>query len=80
MNSDSGKTAKLIGIIADKSGSFEPHEINETDHFINDLGFDSMDMVELIMAIEDAFHIKMADADVEKIATVGDAINYLQTH
>lgn len=46
--------------------------------FIDDLGADSLDLVELIMALEDEYGIEIPDEDAEKIVTVGDAINYLK--
>jgi acyl carrier protein len=46
--------------------------------FINDLGADSLDTVELVMELEDAFDVNIPDEDAEKIQTVGDAINYIK--
>ena len=46
--------------------------------FIDDLGADSLDIVELIMAFEDAFDVEIPDADAEKISTVGDAVDYIK--
>jgi len=48
--------------------------------FVDDLGADSLDLVEMIMAMEEAFNISIADEDAEKIKTVQDAINYIQAH
>jgi acyl carrier protein len=48
--------------------------------FVDDLGADSLDLVEMIMAMEEAFNISIADEDAEKIKTVQDAINYVQEH
>ncbi|MFQ5712834.1 MAG: acyl carrier protein [Candidatus Scalinduaceae bacterium] len=48
--------------------------------FINDLGADSLDIVELVMQFEDAFDIDIPDEDAEKIQTVGDAVNYVKEH
>jgi acyl carrier protein len=48
--------------------------------FVDDLGADSLDLVEMIMAMEEAFNISIADEDAEKIRTVQDAINYIQAH
>ena len=48
--------------------------------FINDLGADSLDIVELVMEFEDAYDINIPDEDAEKIQTVGDAVNYIKEH
>ncbi len=48
--------------------------------FINDLGADSLDTVELVMELEDAFDVSIPDEDAEKIQTVGDAITYIKEH
>ena len=48
--------------------------------FVNDLGADSLDTVELVMALEEAFKIEISDEDAEKITTVGEAIKYIESH
>ncbi len=48
--------------------------------FLNDLGADSLDIVELVMEFEDAFDINIPDEDAEKIQTVGDVVNYIKEH
>ncbi|HMK66708.1 MAG TPA: acyl carrier protein [Thermodesulfobacteriota bacterium] len=48
--------------------------------FVDDLGADSLDLVEMIMAMEEAFNISIADEDAEKIKTVQDAIDYIKAH
>ncbi len=48
--------------------------------FIEDLGADSLDIVELVMALEEEFGLDIPDEDAEKMKTVGDAMNYLKTH
>ncbi|MGA3085358.1 MAG: acyl carrier protein [Thermodesulfobacteriota bacterium] len=48
--------------------------------FVDDLGADSLDLVEMIMAMEEAFNISIADEDAEKIKTVQDAIDYIHAH
>jgi len=57
-----------------------PDEIKEDSKFVEDLGADSLDVVELVMALEEKFDIEIPDADAEKIATVGDAIKYIEDH
>ena len=48
--------------------------------FVDDLGADSLDVVELIMALETEFDLEIADEDAEKVATVGDVVEYLRNH
>jgi acyl carrier protein len=55
-------------------------EVTPTASFVDDLGADSLDVVELTMAFEEAFGIEIPDEDAEKIATVKDAIEYIQKH
>ncbi|MGD8778284.1 MAG: acyl carrier protein [Ignavibacteria bacterium] len=69
--------AKVKEIIMDKLGVEESAITNEAS-FTNDLGADSLDIVELVMGFESEFGISIPDEDAEKIATVGDAINYLK--
>lgn len=69
--------AKVKEIIIDKLG-VEETQITPEASFTNDLGADSLDIVELVMGFESAFSIQIPDEDAEKIATVGDAINYLK--
>ena len=65
-------------IIINKLG-VEESQITPAASFINDLGADSLDTVELIMDFEKAFDVTIDDTDAEKIQTVGDAVSYLQT-
>lgn len=68
---------KIKGIIAEQLGvSLE--EVKETASFIDDLGADSLDIVELIMALEEEFEVEIPDEDAEKIQSVGDAIKFVQ--
>ena len=55
-------------------------EVTPTASFVDDLGADSLDTVELVMAFEEAFGIEIPDEDAEKIATVKDAIDYIGKH
>jgi acyl carrier protein len=55
-------------------------EIKEESRFIEDLGADSLDVVELVMALEEEFDIEIPDEDAEGILTVGDAIKYIENH
>jgi acyl carrier protein len=67
------RVKKEIGGILGKS----PGSISVTDQFIRDLGADSLDTVEIVMAIEEVFNISIADADAEKLIAVGDLIDYV---
>ena len=68
--------AKVKEIIIDKLG-VEESQITPEASFTNDLGADSLDIVELVMGFESAFQISIPDEDAEKIGTVGDAVSYL---
>lgn len=61
-------------------GKVDSAKVNRNAHFVNDLGLDSLDEVELLMAIEDEFAIEMPDSEVEKIHTVDDAVKYIASH
>lgn len=68
---------KVKDIIVDKLGA-EELEVTETANFTNDLGADSLDTVELLMEFERVFGIKIPDEDASQIATVADAVNYVE--
>ena len=70
---------KVKSIIVDKLGVDEK-EVTPTASFTNDLGADSLDTVELIMEFEKEFNIAIPDEQSEKIATVGDAIAYIEAN
>ena len=70
---------KIKPIISERL-SVDESKITEGSSFIEDLGADSLDTVELIMQLEEAFDIQIPDEDAEKIATVGDAVKYIETH
>ena len=69
--------SKVKQIIAEKLGVSED-KITPQAAFVEDLGADSLDQVELIMAFEDAFEIEIPDEDAEKMRSVKDALDYLQ--
>ncbi|MCR4943636.1 MAG: acyl carrier protein [Clostridium sp.] len=66
-------------IIADKL-SVDAEEITMDSEFIEDLNADSLDIVELIMALEDELELEIPDEDVEKFVSVGDVVNYIKEH
>jgi acyl carrier protein len=70
---------KVKKIIAEKL-SVDLNEVVPEAHFVDDLGADSLDLVELIMSMEEEFDIDISDEDAEKLATVKDAIAYINEH
>jgi len=68
---------KVINIICEQMGTTR-EKISDKTSFINDLGADSLDTVELVMNFEDEFEISIPDDDAEKIQTVGDAVGYIK--
>jgi acyl carrier protein len=70
---------KVKAIIAERL-SVDESKVTETASFIEDLGADSLDTVELIMQLEEAFGIQIPDEDAEKIGTVGQAVKYIDEH
>lgn len=69
--------AKVKQIIVEQLGVDEA-QVDNTASFVDDLGADSLDIVELVMAFEEAFNIDIPDEDAEKISTVKDAIDYIE--
>lgn len=70
---------KVTSIIVEQLG-VEGSEVTEKASFTDDLGADSLDIVELVMAFEEEFNIEIPDEDAEKIASVEDAVSYIQEH
>ncbi len=69
---------RVIKVVCEKM-SKTPEQVTRDSSFINDLGADSLDIVELVMELEDEFGISIPDTDSEKIQTVGNAIDYIQS-
>ena len=67
---------RVIKIVCDQMGT-TPDKVAKETSFINDLGADSLDTVELVMEFEDEFEISIPDEDAEKIQTVGNAVEYI---
>jgi len=70
---------KVRRIIVDQLG-IEASEVTAKASFVDDLGADSLDRVELVMALEEAFGLEIPEADAETIVTVQDAVDYIQRH
>lgn len=70
---------KVKKVVAEKL-SVEPEEVVPEASFVDDLGADSLDLVELIMAMEEAFDIEISDEEAEKLQTVKDAVDYITAH
>jgi len=68
---------KIKAIICDQL-MVDPEEVNDESSFVEDLGADSLDTVELIMEFEDEFGIEISDEQAEQISTVGEAVSYLE--
>lgn len=68
---------RVIDIVAEQLG-VSKDQINESTSFVNDLGADSLDTVELVMELEEEFDINIPDDAAEKIQTVGQAIKYIE--
>jgi len=70
---------RVIEIIVEQL-KVSPEEVTLEASFIDDLGADSLDLVELIMAMEEEFGLEISDEDAEKIQTVQDTVNYITEH
>lgn len=70
---------KLAAVIREQL-NLEDVEITEKSNFKDDLGADSLDLFELVMSLEEEFGVEIPSEDLEKIATVGDVVNYLKKH
>jgi len=70
---------RVKNIVAEQLG-IEKEKITNEASFVDDLGADSLDTVELVMALEEEFGMEIPDEDAEKIATIQQAIDYIQAH
>jgi len=70
---------KVKGIIVEQLGVDDSAVKSETS-FVDDLGADSLDIVELVMALEEEFGLEISDEDAEKITTVGEALKYIENN
>jgi acyl carrier protein len=70
---------KVKGVVVEQL-SVSPSEVTKEASFVDDLGADSLDTVELVMALEEAFDTEIPDEDAEKLSTVGNAVSYIISH
>ena len=70
---------RIKELVAENLGVYEA-DITETSSFKEDLGADSLDLFEMVMALEEEYGIEIPTEDLEKIATVGDVISYIESH
>lgn len=70
---------RVKAIVVEQLG-VEAEEVTQQSKFVEDLGADSLDVVELVMALEEEFDIEIPDEDAEKIVTVGEAARYIESH
>ena len=68
---------KIKSVIAEQA-EVKPEDVTEKAKFIDDLGLDSLDMVELVMELEEECGVEIPDEDAEKLTTVGEAISYVE--
>ena len=71
--------SKVIDLAAEQAG-VDKSEITPATHFVNDLNFDSLDVVEFAMELEDEFEVSISDDQVDKLQTIGDVIEHLARH
>ncbi len=78
-NSEESIEDKVKRIVVEQLG-VKPEEVHNKASFVNDLGADSLDTVELVMALEEEFECEIPDEEAEKITTVQQAIDYIRQH
>ena len=74
-----GTVEQVIGVVADRLGK-PVDEVKPESNFVEDLDADSLDLVELIMALEDEYDVTIPDEDAQNIRTISDAVAYIETH
>ena len=77
---DSGEVGERIAAVIKNFDKVDANKVTDTAKFTDDLGLDSLDAVEVVMAIEDEFAIEIPDAEADKILSVADAVEYISSH
>jgi len=77
---DKAEVQEMVKQIICEKLSVKPEQVTPETSFVNDLGADSLDTVELVMEFEDKFEMQIPDEEAEKIQTVGDAVQYILDH
>eukprot|EP00744_Colponema_vietnamica_P000568 GILI01001008.1.p2 GENE.GILI01001008.1~~GILI01001008.1.p2 ORF type:complete len:118 (+),score=37.28 GILI01001008.1:91-444(+) len=77
---DAKEVEERVLNVLKRTQKVEPSKVSASAHFANDLGLDSLDSVEVVMAFEDEFAIEIPDADAEKIVSAADAIKYISSN
>ncbi len=72
-------TDKVIEIVCDQL-TLDRSQVTPESSFLEDLGADSLDIVQLIMALEEEYHLEISDEDAEKIRTLQDIVSYIESH
>lgn len=80
MSTEEQSIGEKVKEIITKQMGINKEQVTPETSFVNDLGADSLDTVELVMEFEDAFDLNIPDEEAEKIQTVGDAIKYIEEH
>mmetsp|Transcript_82042 Transcript_82042/g.123188 ORF Transcript_82042/g.123188 Transcript_82042/m.123188 type:complete len:122 (-) Transcript_82042:53-418(-) len=77
---DAGSVTERIISVVQNFDQVDGNKVTDKVKFVDDLGLDSLDVVEVVMAIEDEFAIEIPDAEADKIASIGDAVEYITSH
>ena len=77
---DAGEVTERIVSVVKNFDQVDANKVTEKVKFTDDLGLDSLDVVEVVMAIEDEFAIEIPDAEADKIASIEDAVEYITSH
>jgi acyl carrier protein len=80
MDNMSSVEERVKKVIAEQLSPDDPSKVTAEASFVDDLGADSLDTVELVMALEEEFEIDIPDEEAEKIVTVQDAVDYIKAH